>query len=73
MNVVAIVDTDKKRYNNSKIGSQWKWGTCQKDNNPTMKIIQLKAIQRSSMNGEVNPHQRMVYHWPLITNTRAVK
>ena len=23
------------------------------------------------MNGEVNPHQRMVYKWPLITNTRA--
>ncbi len=23
------------------------------------------------MNGEVNPHQRMVYNWPLITNTRA--
>ncbi len=51
------------------LGSEWKWGVCQKDNNPTMKNIQLKAIRRSSMNGEVNPHQRMVYNWPLITNT----
>ncbi len=55
------------------IGSEWKWGICQKDNNPTMKNLQLKAIRRSSMNGEVNPHQRMVYNWPLITNTEIVK
>ncbi len=25
------------------------------------------------MNGEVNPQQRMVYTWPLITNTRTGK
>ncbi len=53
------------------MGGKWKWGICQKDNNPTMKNIHLKAIRKSSMNGEVNPHQRMVYSWPLITNTRA--
>ncbi len=46
-------------------------GNMSKRQQPTMKNIQLKAIRRSSMNGEVNPHQRMVYNWPLITNTRA--
>ncbi len=63
--------TEALEYIVIKIGSEWKWGIFQKDNNPTMKNIQLKAIRRSSMKGEVNPHQRMVYNWPLITNTRA--
>ncbi len=65
--------TEALEYIVKKIGSEWKWGIRQKDNNPTIKNIQLKAIRRSSMNGEVNPHQRMVYNWPLITNTRAVE
>ncbi len=55
------------------IGNKKKWGICQEDNNPTLRNIQLKAIWRSSMSGEVNPHQRMVYNWPLITNTKTAK
>ncbi len=30
------------------IGSEWKWGVCQKDNNPTMKRLNIEYVKMLS-------------------------